>query len=100
MIALKNSVRLPHSARIIVGVSNALETLGVRQTRVIGANDSAHDPDGPYYRDEAVDFALAGLSTEMVLKVIRGVKDRLGDAYEMTVEPRDHQLVLCVEYRK
>jgi hypothetical protein len=99
MIHLKNSVRLPHSARIIVGVSNALETLGVKHTRVIGANDGMHDPDSAYYHDNAVDFALTDVPAKVLVDLLSAVHARLGDSYAMTLIPVEGRATLHVELK-
>lgn len=87
MITLKNSVRVPASARIIVAVSNAAALLGIKDTYVSSGNDSMHGPESKHFSDEAVDFrtkTIADVATKEKLR--KAVLARLGPDYQAILE--------------
>ena len=86
LIKFKSNVVVPKVCIIVAAVINAATELGLPDMVVTSGNDSVHAQGSKHYVDAALDIRTKHLTTEHKHALVRVVKRRLGQDYDVLLE--------------
>lgn len=86
ILKYKSTVNVPAVCIIVSAVHNAATLLCIEAIWVTSGNDSKHKDGSKHYVDAALDFRTKHLSLQQKTQLVRDVKKRLGEGYDVILE--------------